>query len=90
MKAEKDDSIRIAVCGYCFNRGKEVCLKDCAPEGLYRYLDPVALDGWDNPPQVPPMRTLLEYEPVTRLAFMTLMMHYLREEIMKTPRPKYR
>ena len=58
---EGKDAIRYAVCGYCRNQGQPVCLTRCRSEGLYRELEPVVLEEWDHPPEIPGMSDLLSY-----------------------------
>lgn len=45
---------------YCLNEGREVCVARCAPEQKFRHLEPAPLDPWELPPEIPPMRTLVE------------------------------
>lgn len=83
------DAIRYAVCGYCANISRQICIEDCVPEGLYRCLEPVPLEEWDNPPELPNMDELLGHEAITRLALLKLAIHYLREDAVRTRRPLY-
>ena len=76
---EGKDAICYAVCGYCQNQGQASCLTRCRTEGRYRYLEPVVLEEWDHPPEIPGMGDLLSYDAVTRLALVKLSLHYLRE-----------
>ncbi len=68
--------IRSVVCLYCQNRLRQGCIEECAPEGLFRNLEPRELDMWHYPPRLPSMRKLLEYAPVTRMALLYLVVHY--------------
>ena len=68
--------IKNIVCGYCGNKFKHGCIVVCAPEGLYRNLEPMALGNWQRLPKLPAMSKLMRYAPVTRIAFMYLVLHY--------------
>jgi hypothetical protein len=69
--------IKNVVCAYCRNSLKHGCIEECAPEGLYRNLEPSELDMWRYLPKLPPMRKLMGFAPVTRFALMYLILHYL-------------
>lgn len=69
-------AIKNVVCAYCRNNLKHGCITECAPEGLYRNLEPMELAIWQYPPKLPSMAKMLEYAPVTRLALMYLVVHY--------------
>lgn len=69
--------IKNIVCAYCRNKFKHSCIAMCASEGLYRNLEPMELSIWQNLPKLPNMSTLMHYAPVTRLAFMYLVLHYV-------------
>lgn len=56
-------------------------MNDCAPEGLYRFLEPVRLRELNDLPEVPSMARLLDYSQVTRLALINLILYYLREAL---------
>ncbi len=78
---EKPDGfgvIKHVVCAYCRNSLRHGCITECAPEGLYRNLEPMELEVWQYPPKLPSMATLLECAPVTRLALMSLVVHYVQ------------
>ena len=79
VKPEGKDAICYAVCGYCRNQGQPSCRTQCRQEGRYRYLEPVALEEWEQPPEIPGMDELLSYDGVTRLALVKISLHYLRE-----------
>ena len=49
---------------------------DCQAEGRYRYLDPAPLPHWEQPPELPPFRKLLDLTASERLAFVYLDAHY--------------
>ncbi len=89
VKPEGADVITYAICGYCRNRGTDSCLTECRKEGLYRYLEPIALEEFDNPPEIPSMNDLLSYDAVSRLAFIRLSLHYLREFMVQAKPPLY-
>jgi hypothetical protein len=78
---ERPDGIGVikrVVCVYCRNQLKHGCITECAPEGLYRNLEPTELDLWHDPPKLPSMARLMAYAPVTRLALMHLVLYYLQ------------
>jgi hypothetical protein len=80
LKPEQPEGIgviKLAVCRYCKNNLKPGCINSCAPEGLYRNLEPMELDMWHDPPRLPSMSTLMDYAPVTRFALMYLVLHYV-------------
>lgn len=68
------------ICLYCANRTVDVCV-DCAEEGAYRYLSPERLPSWESPPQLPPMRELVDWPAYERLAIVYLVSWYQREPI---------
>lgn len=83
LTSEQPDGIgmiKSVVCIYCRNRLRQGCITECATEGLYRNLEPIELD-WRYPPKLPSMARLLELAPVTRLALVTLMLHYLTHDL---------
>ena len=49
---------------------------DCQAEGRYRYLDPAPLPHWEQPPELPPFRELLDLTASECLAFVYLDAHY--------------
>lgn len=67
------------ICTWCINRDREICIEECAPEGKYRYLEPVALEHWEPPPPLPPFCELVDSPAYAKLAFVFLGLHYLRE-----------
>ncbi len=80
LTPEQPDGIGViknVVCRYCQNKLRQGCIEECAPEGLYRNLEPMELDLWHDPPKLPRMAKFLEYGPVTRLALMYLVLHYV-------------
>ena len=65
------------ICLWCANRTADVC-SSCSDEGRYRYLVPEPLPSWETPPELPPMRDLVEMQPWERLALVYLIMLYER------------
>ena len=72
MRAERS----MEVCIWCVNNNKEVCVEECQPEGKYRYLEPEVLEPWEQGPELPPMRELIEKPPEERLAIIWLNSYY--------------
>ena len=66
------------------------CMEECVPEGLYRHLQPVELDEWNYPSELPRTGAMLEMPAVTRLAIVTLYMRYLQQDTIKTRLALYR
>lgn len=79
-RAEGIGVIRGVVCRYCRNQLRQHCVEACASEGLYRNLEPKTLDSWQRPPRLTGMAKLLEYAPITRLAWMYLAIHYSSQQ----------
>ena len=71
-------TIKSIVCAYCQNRLRQRCVDECAPEGLYRNLEPKEMHPFDHLPSLPRMAKLMEYGFVTRFALMYLVLHYLQ------------
>lgn len=69
--------IKNIVCAYCRNKLRHGCIAVCAPEGLYRNLEPMELGNWQRAPKLPNMSKLMDYAPVTRIALMYLVLHYV-------------
>ena len=87
--AEQSDGIGVIksiVCTYCRNRLRQRCIEECAPQGLYRNLEPRELAHYESPPRVERMASILECAPITRLALMTLVLHYLTEDFNRMAR----
>ena len=70
--------IEPAICVYCRNKTADVCV-DCSRGESFYHLEPDFLDAGEHPPQMPDMGTLLNMPSATRLAFVVLLLHYLRE-----------
>jgi hypothetical protein len=70
--------IKNLVCAHCRNILKQRCIEECAPEGLYRNLEPRELDEWRHPLKIPCMSRLMEFAPVTRFALMYLILYYMQ------------
>ena len=66
----------LRVCAYCINRGRERCVTECVPEGKFRYLEPVALEDWEQPPPLPPYRVMVDMRPYTVRAVIWLSEYY--------------
>ena len=64
------------ICIWCRNRGQEVCLERCQAEGRYRYLEPEPLAQWEQPPELPSFRELVDMSASERLALVYLDAHY--------------
>ncbi len=69
--------IKNVVCAYCRNKLRHGCTEECAPEGLYRNLEPMELGEWQPAPNLPSMSELMQFAPVTRSALMYLVLYYL-------------
>ncbi len=67
-----------AICAWCHNQHQEVCVAHCQEEGRYRYLEPATLESWEQPPELPPFRRLLELPAAERLALIYLSAFYER------------
>ena len=65
------------VCVFCVNRGREICLTKCSPEGKFRYLEPESLGGWEPLPELPPFREVVEMQSYNKLAIIYLAFYYL-------------
>jgi hypothetical protein len=59
------------ICTYCINRTSEVC-HQCRTEGRFRFLEPDNLDPWEQAPELPSMRKLVDLTPYERLAVLYL------------------
>ncbi len=84
LMSEKPDGfgvIKNMVCKYCRNKLRHGCIEACAPEGLYRNLEPKELAEWKHLPKLPSMSKLMDYAPVTRFAYMYLALHYLVSQV---------
>ncbi len=80
LKPEQPDGfgvIKNVVCAYCRNKLRHGCIAVCAPEGLYRNLEPMEAGYTLRTPKLPSMSALMEYAPVTRIALMYLVLHNL-------------
>ena len=63
------------ICVWCGNRIREVCVP-CQQEGGYRHLEPAPLDSWEQPPELPAMRELVDLPVQERLALIWLSVRY--------------
>ena len=72
------EGLNPAICAWCANKGQQVCLESCVPEGRYRYLAPAGLADWELPPELPPFRELMDLPAIERLALVYLAAVYER------------
>ena len=63
------------ICVWCGNRDCEVCVP-CQREGRYRNLEAAPLDSWEQPPELPAMKELVDLPAEERLAFIWLSLHH--------------
>jgi hypothetical protein len=68
---------------YCNNNGKEGCIKRCAPEGKFRYLDPAPLESWELPPELPKMKELVDLSGQAVRGIFYLALYYRQQEDIK-------
>ena len=64
--------LNMGICIWCANREQEVCVERCRQEGKYRYLVPEALADWEEPPELPPFRELVDLPARERLGLIYL------------------
>lgn len=69
----------LEICGFCRQHDRPVCVTECQPEGMYRKLDPVGLDDWDDLPKMRPFAETFDWTRAEKWAFNWLVMYYLRE-----------
>ncbi len=80
LTPEQPDGIGViknVVCAHCRNKLRHGCIEVCAPEGLYRNLEPIELSNTHRAPKLPNITAFIEYAPVTRIALMYLVLNYL-------------
>ncbi len=80
LMPEQPDGIGVIkniVCTYCRSKLRHACIEECTPVGLYRNLEPMELHNWQRAPKLPSMSALMEFAPVTRFAYMYLVLHYV-------------
>ena len=65
------------ICVWCGNRDREACMP-CQLEGAYRHLEPAPLESWEQPPELPAMRELVDLPAQERLAFVWLSIRYIQ------------
>ena len=70
----------LKICTWCINREQEACVEKCQPEGSYRYLEPDGLSDWEQPPELPPFRELVDLSARERLALIYLNSVYRQTE----------
>jgi hypothetical protein len=63
------------ICVWCDNRSREVCLP-CEREGRYQSLEAAPLDSWEQPPELPAMRELVDLPAQEWLALVWLSVRY--------------
>lgn len=63
--------MRREICTYCVNKTSAACI-DCQQEGRYRFLEPDNLESWEQPPELPSMRNLVDMPAYERLAVLYL------------------
>jgi hypothetical protein len=67
------------ICNYCVNQSKEVCVP-CEKEGKYRYLEVEDLTYNELPPELPPMRELVDRPAQERLAIIWMSARYTQRD----------
>jgi len=77
------ETLNPAICAWCANKQRDVCVERCQPEGRYRYLVPEPLHSWEFPPELPPYRELMQLSADERLALIYLSVVYERREAEK-------
>ena len=76
LEAEPETSQRnMRICVWCGNRDHQVCMS-CQQEGKYRHLEAAPLDPWEQPPELPAMRELVDLPARERLALIWLNIRY--------------
>ena len=74
--AETETSHRnMRICVWCGNRDRETCVP-CQQEGKYRHLEPAPLESWEQPPELPAMRELVDLPAQERLILIWLSVRY--------------
>ena len=73
--ASGDAGVNPEICIWCRNRMQDVC-PPCQEEGKYRWLEPETLADWELPPELPPMRKLVDCPAADRLAIIWLNASY--------------
>jgi hypothetical protein len=74
--AERTKDMSQAICIWCANQNREICIEECRGEGKYRHLEPEALEPGEMGPELPPMRKLVDQPPEERLAIVWLNAYY--------------
>ena len=67
------------ICTYCCNKTHEVCFT-CSKEGRYRFLEADGLASWENPPELPSMREVVDMPAAERLALLWLSARFSERE----------
>lgn len=65
------------ICAWCGNRDRQACVP-CQLEGRYRHLEPAPLESWEQPPELPAMREMVDLPTQERLAFVWLSIRYIQ------------
>ena len=75
--AEHEISQRnMRICVWCGNRDRQACMA-CQLEGeYYRHLEPAPLESWEQPPELPAMRELVDLPAQEKLALIWLSVRY--------------
>lgn len=68
---------------YCRNRGRELCINDCAPQGHFEHLEPLTLEAWELPPELPPYGDLFQLNHHVVRGVFYLALHYQQRQITK-------
>jgi hypothetical protein len=76
-----DIELNPLICNFCKRQLAQVCLESCAEEGLFRHLSPIELYEWKQRPNLPSMDDLLKLRAAGRLALISLVLHYLIQEV---------
>ena len=66
----------MGICIWRGNKGQDVCIERCQAEGRYRYLKPEPLGHWEQPPELPVFRELVDMTADERLPLVYLDAHF--------------
>lgn len=67
------------ICSYCCNKSSDVC-EPCGKEGRYRFLEAETLASWEQPPELPQMRQIVDLPAAERLALLWLAVRFTERE----------
>jgi hypothetical protein len=73
---ERKSGVNPEICIWCVNNNRDVCVERCRQESKYRYLEPEALEPWEEPPELPRYRELVDEEPYAVRAIVWLNAYY--------------